>query len=440
MRNRVFISHANPDDNSQARWLALQLISLGYEVWCDVLNFKGGEKMWVEIETKLRTKSCKFLYVLTNNSNQKDGCLNELDVAESVEKIIDDDRFILTLLFDPTLGYDNINIKLKRKFHLNFKTDWQAGLKDLLDLFAQPPIVPQRTSPDFEFIKNYWHTVYLSNRRSLPKEETYTSNWFPIRLPANLYLHDFRGMIPKKFNWQSTMYPTYGYKKLTATFAWCYDFINQMPATERYDPKLTRSFSVTSILNDGYQDDFIDNNTLRNLLNTLVKEAFLKTLRRKGMVSYEMSKTTAFYFLEDVNRFGKFSYGQLVGKFRDRHWHFAISGFPDLLNSVFVIKSHIIFSDQNLQAIASQRIQQSSRRKQGKNWWNRHWKQKLQSVVANLADDDQTIHLEVGKEEAVLIDVNSVSFKSNYSYLDPNDDQHALDDDVESIEANDEDE
>ena len=50
MRNKIFISHANPEDNDQARWLGLQLMTLGYEVWCDVINIKGAEKFWKEIE------------------------------------------------------------------------------------------------------------------------------------------------------------------------------------------------------------------------------------------------------------------------------------------------------------------------------------------------------------------------------------------------------
>jgi len=34
-KNTLFISHATPDDNEFARWLSLQLIGLGYSVWCD---------------------------------------------------------------------------------------------------------------------------------------------------------------------------------------------------------------------------------------------------------------------------------------------------------------------------------------------------------------------------------------------------------------------
>ena len=167
MRNKIFISHANPEDNDQARWIGLQLMTLGYEVWCDVINLKGGEKFWKEIENEIRNNTCKFLYVLTKYSNQREGCLNELSVAEATEKVTGDNRFIVSLHFDPDLTYDNVNINLKRKIDLNFKTDWQQGLKDLLRIFDDEPKVSIRDNPDFDLIHNYWNAIYLNDRKPI---------------------------------------------------------------------------------------------------------------------------------------------------------------------------------------------------------------------------------------------------------------------------------
>jgi hypothetical protein len=35
MRNKIFISHAKPEDNDFTIWLASRLELLGYEVWID---------------------------------------------------------------------------------------------------------------------------------------------------------------------------------------------------------------------------------------------------------------------------------------------------------------------------------------------------------------------------------------------------------------------
>ena len=46
MRNKIFISHPAPNDNDFTKWLALKLIALGYEVWCDVLFLDKGADFW----------------------------------------------------------------------------------------------------------------------------------------------------------------------------------------------------------------------------------------------------------------------------------------------------------------------------------------------------------------------------------------------------------
>lgn len=428
MRNKIFICHNNPDDNDQARWLGLQLMTLGYEVWCDVFNLKGGDKFWKEIENEIRNNTCKFLYILTNKSNQREGCLNELSVAEAVEKQIGDKRFIIALHFDAELNHDDININLKRKIDLNFKTDWQQGLKDLLKIFNEGPKVKPREIPDFDFIQNYWATIYLNDRKPIEKEESYSSNWFPfISFPEHLYLHNFKDMVPKGFNWKEMPFPTLGYKKLTATFGFCYDFIEQLPKTEHYNQALSKLYNVSSVLNDNYGDDFISNKTLRNIINNLISVGFVNTIKQKELLLYEMSDKTSFCFREDVNDEKKFGYGQLVGKRRERKWHFAFSGFPDLVHNVFVFRSHILLSE-NGELITSKRIQQSGRRKQGANWWNKHWKHKLLSAVSKLVDEDGVFRIEVGANDYVLVSGEPLIFISHTSYIDPDESKEALDD------------
>lgn len=431
MRNKIFISHANPDDNDQARWLGLQLMTLGYEVWCDVFNLKGGEKFWAEIESEIRNNTCKFLYILTRNSNQKDGCLNELSVAEAVEKQLDDKRFIIALHFDSELNYDDVNINLKRKIDLNYKTDWQQGLKDLLKVFNEEPKAKIRETPDFAFIQNYWATTYLQDRKPIEKEETYTSNWFPfIGFPKKLYFHNFlsKGMVPKKFDWKKLPFPTYGYKKWTATFGSCYDFVEQLPKTEKYNQIDSRSYDVSKILNENFEDDFIDNRTLRNMINYIISVGFVNTLKRnEQLMMYEMSNKVAFCFREDVNVESKYGHGQLVGKRKERNWHFTFSAFPDLVHNVFVFRSHILLSE-NGELVTSKRIQQSGRRKQGAYWWNKHWKHKLLSAVSNLVDEENIFKIEVGAEENILVSGSPLSFHSKISYIDPDEAKEALDD------------
>ena len=85
-RNMLFISHATPEDNQFTMWLALRLAAEGYPVWCDLTKLLGGEPFWKEIETAIRERTCKFLFVLSQYSNSKEGTRDELEVATTVGK------------------------------------------------------------------------------------------------------------------------------------------------------------------------------------------------------------------------------------------------------------------------------------------------------------------------------------------------------------------
>jgi hypothetical protein len=41
-RDTIFVSHANPEDNTFALWLALRLEELGFKVWCELTNLPYG--------------------------------------------------------------------------------------------------------------------------------------------------------------------------------------------------------------------------------------------------------------------------------------------------------------------------------------------------------------------------------------------------------------
>ena len=286
MRSKIFISYADPGDNDLARWLSLQLIRLGYEVWCDIFNEKKSPDISIETENEIRKNTAKFLYILTNNSNHNEKCLKELAFAGETNKKIHNDNFITVLLYDPEICYEETNDNLKRKNHLDFKSDWRKGLNDLIKTFTEDPAPVKKEKPDFNFIKNYWSDNYLNNKKPVRQEEKYTSNWFPfIKLPANLYFHDLRGMIPQKFDWGKVKYPTCYYKKYTATFGSHRDFIDVLPETQKYVAAKSRIYDVQKILKEGFEDDFVRNKTLKNIINALIGAAFEKNALAKGLTT-----------------------------------------------------------------------------------------------------------------------------------------------------------
>ena len=122
----VFVSHANPENNDFSRWLSLQLGKQGYPVWCDLTRLLGGEDFWSDIEIAIRDGTAKFLYVLSRDSNQKDGPLQELSVALAAARQKGLRDFVIPLRIDD-LPYQDINIQLNRLNAIDFSGSWAVG-------------------------------------------------------------------------------------------------------------------------------------------------------------------------------------------------------------------------------------------------------------------------------------------------------------------------
>jgi hypothetical protein len=96
-RQALFISHANPEDNTFTLWLGAKLTALGYEVFADILRLKGGQDWERVLEDAIRIKAAKFLLVATPHGVQKQGVRNEITIASDTARKINDNAFIVPL-------------------------------------------------------------------------------------------------------------------------------------------------------------------------------------------------------------------------------------------------------------------------------------------------------------------------------------------------------
>jgi hypothetical protein len=100
VRKLVFISHANPEENDFARWLSAQLASAGYEVWSDVTKLIGGEVFWDDIEDAIRNHAAKVLVAVSEAANTKQGVLDEVNLAVTIERKQKIAQFVVPLRVD----------------------------------------------------------------------------------------------------------------------------------------------------------------------------------------------------------------------------------------------------------------------------------------------------------------------------------------------------
>ncbi len=128
MRNKIFISHATPDDNEFAAWLATKLELHGYDVWVDINELNPAADFWKTIESTIRNEAVKFLFVATkiSTSGTRDGVIKELAVADQIRKNIDPE-FIVPLRADD-VSYGDFSVEIIRLNAIDFYDNWATGL------------------------------------------------------------------------------------------------------------------------------------------------------------------------------------------------------------------------------------------------------------------------------------------------------------------------
>jgi hypothetical protein len=152
-RETIFISHATPDDNDFVRWLGTRLIGHGYRVWADLFELKGGIPFWSTIEEALRHHAVKVIFVVSEKSVDpaRTGVRNELSVADTIKKSLNDPGFIIPVRIDAT-PFGDFPIQIHQLNAIDFSKGWGPKLIDLLDTLEQanvPTVSGDRTA-EFE--------------------------------------------------------------------------------------------------------------------------------------------------------------------------------------------------------------------------------------------------------------------------------------------------
>ena len=386
MKDLIFISHASPDDNYKASWLASKLKILGYRVWVDVQDLRTGDSFWPEIERKIRKETVRFIMIVTNHYNEKastprSGVRKEIACADTIRDI---ERLIYPVKFDDC-DYGDFPIDILELNANNFFDNWGVGLKKLLKEFDDDKII--RNEQDLNPLSLWYESQKIENS-FLKREERYFSNWFRLNIPKNISLH-----FPKEFK---------------------NDFLNELPFTfiryenailtfhdgNTYEDKFLDSFDLQT-------EDFFQETDLRlndqitikeppkkivSLLNKALKSYYIKL----GLHKYQLSgKREAYFFpynelnkkqisLKHLGRTRK----ALVGNQLGVYWHYGISHKVDLLPFPhYKIYHHLFFSDLE-KKLVDKRSQIIYRRSIPSDWYNRDWLDLLLACFTKLCGDE----------------------------------------------------
>ncbi|SEP69499.1 TIR domain-containing protein [Solimonas aquatica] len=417
-RETIFISHATPDDNAIAGWLAARLSSMGYRVWVDLKQLKGGDPFWGDIQAAIRNESNRVLCIVTRNSVDRQGVLNEIAEASSVAKAIRDSRFIIPIRGDE-ISWDEFPIQLKRLNGIDFSTSWHQGLMQVIDAFDRDSIACFAGNPDV--LKVARHLATSTLRVNDEPEVAYLNRVQILRLPSELHYYRTALTAPELLNHHDKLpWPHAPYMRLVLGFiepgavgSMTPEGFELVPA---YRATTTEFAGGTAV---GVPD--IDGGDARRMLASILRQGFENTLARAGLVRFGEHRwfVPANWRPANVGHYrklnGKRGDRVLVGRAKELTWHFGLSfRVAAGLRPRIDLRAEVVFSADGVKPFEDQK---QYRRKHCKAWWNDRWRDLLSALLAELFGfDAETAEVPLGGGASMTIDPRLVQLTLQRSY------------------------
>lgn len=419
----VFISHANPEDNYFAGWLASKLRMLGYNSWVDVHEFNPSDAFMTKVAPIIRD-SAVFIAVnskdyLSKERDQNTGVAREINTAMSVRNR---GKFILPIKIDKS-SFDDFPAAYAGWYTIDFSHNWQSGLIELVEALQKRNIPKSAVS---ENPIKLWYDTIQSEGQVIEKRELYCSNWLPIDLPEHIYVHQLSAI--DVFEGAQFPYPFI----LESNFLICFTSTSEAEKYIGISGSLrffTSEFLKTTELHLGGNASIIEpNKKLVKLLNV----AFGRHLVNKGLSHWKRRRLYYFQQSEDsyvdLSHYGK---GRRVlqgtkhykTKKSDMNirWHYAVSPRAVLHPMPYFRYDYTLaFTNENGMGLNTD-DSRKLRRSVPADWFNRKWYEMMLASLAFLSGGEKNGNILIPVDEDIFIGVsgNPVSGESNRGYIEP---------------------
>lgn len=418
-RQTVFICHANPEDNDFTSWLGSRLANAGYDVWADILSLVGGEMISPAIGDVIRERAAIVIVALSRASHRKEGVLNEVAIASTVERKLGLTGFVLPVVLDD-LQMSEFPDELVRRLSIDFSRDWADGLSEVLTA------LDEAKTPRFEDRKDAATSTWraLKTRGSAlrtDKPDLLLSNWFKLgQMPDRIHFSRFLPSSDIEGAFKQFQSPAHRHHRLAISFA-------NAGALSSGVPNIG--------LEDAYEvdlDDFLAGHRVegvpqirrydaRNIVVALLNSAWGRFAQSRGLLRREFVSGDSWFvplglFEKDRGLFvdgaGETHWRQLAGHSEARgvRWHFAVSARATIAEpSYLTLRSHVVFTEDDETPVEGRRAHQL-RRSFCKNWWNPRWRDLLLAFVARMASEADHVELRLSPNAAVSLSTTPMRF------------------------------
>jgi hypothetical protein len=425
-RQALFISHASPEDNAFTIWLGAKLAAAGYEVWADVLRLKGGDDWQRKLEDGLRNRACKVLLVANQQSVNKQGVRNEIQIASDVARKIGDSRFIIPL----RLGNFDAPFLVAHAQYIDFSHGWSSGLHELMSALQDEYKVPLSNEASTEV----WSALQAMYGRKLEQRpENLISNWLRVRkLPEKIFYYRAAELRNHGVTLSLPHVP-YGDGFLTC---------------EEHGIQGATMASLSLALGVGWPEIGISNTEMRKMFARLANQGMEMLLKSRGLMSFEMATSRlAWWFGDELPETRlQFRWGEIKGsrvlrgvsEKRKVQWHFGItSQYRGGSQRYFRLRTHLLFSEDGKTALPGKRVHRM-RRSFAKGWRNARWRDMLLTFLFWLSDGESMIRVPLHLEDDLVVEVPPLMFVSPVGMSEGEEEE--ADEDETSEEFNEEDE
>lgn len=423
MRDTIFISHANPENNYFAAWLGTKLKLLGYKVWVDVKDINPGQYFNRDFERVIKDETIRFLAVVSNDyitkSKQDDtGVMNEILCARTVKGI---DGFIIPIRYDNS-DYSEFTVGLRGRQAISFNDNWAVGLHELVKYFEELDIYKGQVEDN---IIQFWHEAQKIKPEAIDKTEKYLTNWFPAKLPEYIYVHQPDAFLDSKFSLMPYTYIKEADRLITFVSKKTIEGYTTLNSS--YQIETSKLFNPESIPFDDTFTLIEPNKKIVKLLNKI----FRSYLIRNGLRIYEQAnRKEIFYYpytLENAKMISLIKLGKsrrtIMGRNSEFTSFFAISHSASLFPSpTFRIYYHLVFTDNN-GVLLNTEAQHAYRRTVPSGWFNRKWLETLLAMMVKVSnfDTQKKIRIQVDDKDSVIVDVLPIDIISSVGYNESND-------------------
>ena len=441
LKNKIFISHASPEDNEFSIWLFSRLTALGYNVWIDKNRLLGGERFWEEIDQTIRNDSIKFILVYSKNICRlekpgilKDGISKEFSLASTIgiQDSLQDFIFLLNIDESPP----NLFIDAPRLNQIPFYDNWAKGLSQLIKKLEKDN-VPKNQDRLVDGLTNWFENKYVTEGGVKHKFETYYTTYWPIEeMPEKLYLFQYKSeeeAIAVSSNKQ-LKYPISKISNILASF--CEDLpnpINDSSFDVSIIPKRTE-IEINKILSGFESDIFPTHRDASNHFKSLLRRTFHLMMKARGLYWYDLAnKKQAYFYVPGIIPKDKVSFRyphsnirktkSLIGKYLSiGKWHYAISN-QVILSPVlgFSLKSHLIFTTNGFLPIDDKEKMHSLRRAKSKFMFNEEWRDLLLAFLYGLKDNAGNIEIQLNESSSLKMKSWPLYLEADFGYTEPKD-------------------